>query len=258
MEQLLEINGHLLNTLSTGPDDGPVVLFLHHGLGATPSWKAQIPSFTAAGYQVISYDRWGHGKSSPRQHWSMPDFEPDLADLDAIFSRFDRQQVTLIGHSDGGNIAMLYALAHPDQVNCLVIIAAHIYIEPKMISSIQAIRDRFESDALFRNQLRRVHGENTEHVFRGWFNGWTNPGIHDWDMRYQLTQIAPPTLVVQGLEDEHASPQHARDLAAAIPEADLWLVPGARHMLPQQIPEIFNPRGMEFLKQVTKMSATHI
>jgi pimeloyl-ACP methyl ester carboxylesterase len=258
MKQLLEINGHLLNIHSTGPDDGPVVLFLHHGLGAIRSWKEQIPVFSAAGYQVISYDRWGHGKSASRQHWSMPDFEPDLADLEAILSRFDHQPVSIVGHSDGGNIAMLYALAHPDQVACLIIIAAHIYVEPKMISSIQVIRDRFESDPRFRIQLQRVHGENTKHVFLGWFNGWTNPGINDWDMQDQLTQIASPTLVVQGLEDEHASPQHARDLASAIPEADLWLVPGASHMLPQQMPEKFNPLGLEFLEQVTKIPTTHI
>jgi pimeloyl-ACP methyl ester carboxylesterase len=55
--------------------------------------------------------------------------------------------------------------------------------------------------------------------------------------------------VVQGLEDEHASPQHARDLAASIPEADLWLVPGAGHMLPQDNPEEFNLRVLHFLGQ---------
>jgi pimeloyl-ACP methyl ester carboxylesterase len=55
--------------------------------------------------------------------------------------------------------------------------------------------------------------------------------------------------VVQGLEDEHASPQHARELADAIPEAELWLVPGGSHMLPQQMPEEFNPRLEQFLRQ---------
>ena len=248
MNQLLEINGHLLNIESSGPVDGPVVVFLHHGLGAIRSWKAQIPVFSAAGYQVLAYDRWGHGKSGHRQHWSMPDFEPDLADLEAILREFSHQQVALIGHSDGGNIAMFYALAHPDQVTRLVIVAAHIYVEPKMTSGIQVVRKNFESDPRFRSQMQRVHGKNTEQVFWGWFNGWTNPEIIDWDLRSELTRVSTPTLVVQGLEDEHASPQHARDLADTIPEAELWLVPGASHMLPQQMPDIFNQRGLEFLE----------
>jgi pimeloyl-ACP methyl ester carboxylesterase len=250
MGQLLEINGHLLNIETAGPVDGPVVVFLHHGLGAIRSWKAQIPAFSAAGYQVLAYDRWGHGNSAPREHWSMPDFEPDLADLEAVLSELGHRQVALIGHSDGGNIAMLYALTHPEQITGLVIIAAHIYIEPKMTSVIQTVKDDFEGDPLFRSKLKRVHGENTDKVFWGWFNGWTNPVIREWDMRFQLSKLTSPTLVVQGLEDEHATFQHARDLADSIPQAELWLVPGAGHMLPQQVPDLFNQRGLTFLETV--------
>ena len=66
-------------------------------------------------------------------------------------------------------------------------------------------------------------------------------------MRPVINQIACPCLVVQGLEDEHATPQHARDMAAAIPDAELWLVPGAGHMLPQDFSEEFNQRMLKFL-----------
>ena len=166
----------------------------------------------------------------------MPDFEPDLADLEAILSEFGHRQVALIGHSDGGNIAVLYAFAHPDQITRLTVIAAHIYIEPKMISGIHGVRENFESDPRFQSQMRRVHGENTEKLFWGWFNGWTNPGIRDWDMRSQLTRIPTPTLVVQGSADEHAS--------------------GASHMLPQQMPDKFNPRVLKFLERVIAMQST--
>jgi pimeloyl-ACP methyl ester carboxylesterase len=65
-----------------------------------------------------------------------------------------------------------------------------------------------------------------------------------------LSKIVCPSLVVQGEEDEHATPQHARDLAASIPKAELWLVPSARHMLPQEDSELFNPRLLDFLEQV--------
>lgn len=145
---------------------------------------------------------------------------------------------------------MLYALTHPEQIAGLVIIAAHIYIEPKMISGIETVRGDFEDDPRFRSQMKRVHGENTDKVFWGWFNGWTNPVIREWDMRPQLSKLTSPTLVVQGLEDEHASSQHARDLANSIPQAELWLVPGADHMLPQQMPDRVNQRSLAFLETV--------
>ena len=66
-------------------------------------------------------------------------------------------------------------------------------------------------------------------------------------MRPLLAGISCPALVIQGEQDEHATPQHARDIAAAIPGAELWLLPGAGHMLPQEAAERFNPRLIEFL-----------
>jgi pimeloyl-ACP methyl ester carboxylesterase len=246
MKQYLEVNGRTLPIETAGPEDGPVVVFLHHGLGAIRSWKGQITEFSSAGFQVLAYDRWGHGESASRTEWSIPNFEQDLTDLEAILGELGHRQASLVGHSDGGNIAMHYAVNHPEQVTCLVIVAAHIYIETKMNSGIQLIKHQFEGDHRFRNQMRRVHADNSEPLFWGWFNSWSDPSILDWDMRPEISQISCPTLVVQGLEDEHSSPQHARDLAASIPESDLWLVPGASHMLPQENPEEFNLRVLHF------------
>jgi pimeloyl-ACP methyl ester carboxylesterase len=257
MKQSQQINGHKLCLETSGPSNGPAVIFLHHGLGAIRAWKEQIVVFSAAGYQVLTYDRWGHGESAARQDWSMPNFEPDLADLEAVLDKFGYKQVILIGHSDGGNIAMRYAISHPEQVLCLVIVAAHIYIEPKMSTGIHSVMHKFEQDHRFQSQMHRVHGDNAERLFWGWFNGWMNPDIINWDMRPEINQISCPTLVVQGLEDEHASPQHARHLAGVIPGAVLWLVPGASHMLPQQCPEEFNRHVLQFLGQTLVLQTQH-
>ena len=75
-------------------------------------------------------------------------------------------------------------------------------------------------------------------------------------MRPTINQIACPTLIVQGLDDEHATAQHARDIAAAIPGAELWLVPGAGHMLPQDFPEEFNQRMLKFLGETQPIEQT--
>lgn len=257
MNQQLRVNGHKLALAISGPEDGPVVVFLHHGLGAIRSWKGQLEAFNSAGFRVLAYDRFGHGKSESRVEWGMPDFEQDLADLQAILAEFAFAQVSLIGHSDGGNIALLYALKYPQQVNCLVIIAAHIYIEAKMSSGINSIKRRFEKDLRFQEQMRRVHAENSESLFWGWFNCWTNPSVQNWDMRPSLAQIGCPTLVVQGTDDEHATPQHARDLAASIPGAQLMLVTGAGHMLPQEQPDQINLRLLRFLEQALAAKFDH-
>ena len=247
MKRLVDINGHLISLETECPRDGPAVVLLHHGLGAARSWKEQIPVLAAAGYRVVVYDRWGHGKSGPRERWSMPYFEEDLADLQAILDNLGVDQAALIGHSDGGKIAMYYAVNNPHRVTSLVIVSAHIYIEPKMSHGIQSVKSDFEQGSKFQKKMQRVHGDKTDALFQGWFNGWNNSEIQDWDMRPVINQIACPCLVVQGLEDEHATPQHARDIAAAIPNADLWLLPGAGHMLPQDFSEEFNQRMLKFL-----------
>jgi pimeloyl-ACP methyl ester carboxylesterase len=179
----------------------------------------------------------------------MPYFEEDLADLECLLDRFHFQRAVLIGHSDGGKIAMYYAARCPQRVISLIVVATHIYVEAKMVPGIQGVLKNFEDDQRFREKLRRVHGEKAEAVFRGWYEGWTDPRNLSWDMRPILRQISCPTLVIQGLEDEHATPQHARDIAAAISGAELLLVPEAGHMLPQDFPQVFNPKMLDFLAQ---------
>lgn len=225
------------------------VIFLHHGLGSTHAWRAQAPAFSAAGYRVILYDRWGYGKSEARPYLSVPSFEDDLSDLRTVLEILEIQRTILIGHSDGGSIGLYYAARFPEQVHALVTVAAHIYLEPKMEPSVQGIRQALENDQRFRKGLQRTHGEKYESTFYNWFNGWYSPATLDWDMRPLLSGIQCPTLVIQGEEDEHATLQHAIDIAENIPGAELWLVSNVKHMLPQEIPEEFNHRVLSFLNR---------
>jgi pimeloyl-ACP methyl ester carboxylesterase len=220
---------------------------LHHGLGAVRSWKEQIPVLAKAGYRVIAYDRWGHGKSEPRSCWEMPYFESDRVDLEQLLNGLGVERATLVGHSDGGKIAMYFAADHAERVTGLVLVSAHIYLEARMGAGIEQVLRDYQTDARFRKKLQRVHGEKTENLFRGWYTGWTNPALSKWEMRPVIRNIRCPALVTQGLEDEHATPKHAHDIAGSIPRAELWLVPGVGHMLPRDAPEEFNRRLLEFL-----------
>ena len=242
------INSRNLYVEAHGPETGPPVVLLHHGLGSTRAWRRQIPVLAEAGYHVIAYDRWGYGKSESRPDLNAPGFEDDLDDLHRLLEIFDLPTVMLIGHSDGGTIALYYAMQYPEKVAALVTVAAHIYLEPKMEPGIQGIRQTFEGDPRFRDGLHRLHGDKFELVFFNWFDGWHTPKALAWDLRPHLPEIACPTLVIQGEDDEHATPQHAHDVAEGIPDAELWLVPGAKHMLPQDSPEVLNLKLLEFLR----------
>jgi pimeloyl-ACP methyl ester carboxylesterase len=232
-----------------GEEAGLAVILLHHGLGTVRAWRAQTPALVASGFRVIAYDRWGYGSSDGRLSLTIPSFRDDLEDLSALCAALGISQAALIGHSDGGTLALYFAAQYPERIARLAAVSAHVYVEPKMKDGIQAVHRDFETDERFREGLRRAHGEKFEAVFRSWHSGWMRPENLGWDMRPILSRIDCPTLIVQGVDDEHATPQHARDLAGCIPQAELWLEPGAAHMLPQERPEDFNRRVIEFLKR---------
>lgn len=245
---MINLNGRAIYYELHGPDLGPVVILLHHGLGMMGAWEEQIPVLAKAGFRVLAYDRWGYGKSEYRPQLLLPHFEEDQQDLLSLMRALEIQSASLVGHSDGGTIALYIAGRHPHRVRRMVIVAAHIYVEAKMIPGIQELRRAYEREPKFQEGMRRAHGEKAEQVFQIWYGGWLKESNLDWDMRPQLEGIRCPVLVVQGMEDEHATPKHARDLAGAIPGAELWLVPESGHMLIRERAAAFNLRLLEFLR----------
>jgi len=242
------VNGHNLYVEQAGPENGPAVVLLHHGLGSVKAWRNQMPTLADAGFRVVAYDRWGYGESDSRPGLDLPSFSTDVKDLECLMEQIGIQCPALIGHSDGGTIALYFSAQQPLKVSCLITVAAHIYIEVEMEPGILGIRQAFDMDERFRLGMQDVHGEKFVEVFQNWYEGWYRPDMLAWDMRPFLRQISCPALIVQGDEDEHATPQHAMDIAGSIAGADLWLIPGAKHMLPQDHADEFNSRMLRFLK----------
>jgi pimeloyl-ACP methyl ester carboxylesterase len=245
----IQINDHDLYYQTAGTKGKPAVVLLHHGLGSVGAWRAQMQALPQAGFYTIAYDRWGFGKSSPREALDLPYFETDQVDLLCLLDKLGLERASLVGHSDGGTLALYFAAGYPERVRCLVTIAAHIYVEEKMGPGIEGVRQAYESDERFRGALERVHGEMSEKVFYNWYGGWVKPEHLGWDMREVLGKVKCPVWVVQGIDDEHAIPQHAQDIASCLPNARVWLVPGAGHMLPQEHSHEFNAALVEFLNK---------
>ena len=244
----VQVNGHRLYYEWHGPQEGTPVVLLHHGLGSTRAWKHQVPALTEAGFRVVVYDRWGYGASDPRPRLDLPHFAQDVADLAALLDALDIERTLLIGHSDGGNVALAFATTYPRRALAVVAVAAHIYLEATMPRGITQVAETYRSNAAFRAGLDRAHHGRGAQVFRLWYAGWTQSDLEGWDARPQFRAVTCPVLVVQGDADEHATPRHAQDLAAVLPQGQLVLVPGGRHMLPQEQPERFNRLVLDFLK----------
>lgn len=230
------IRGHEIYLARSDRGKAPLVVLLHHGLGNLQAWQAQLEFLIAHGISVLAYDRWGYGRSDDRPSLDPPYFEEDVQDLKTLLSKENRALV-LVGHSDGGNVALSYASHYPQNVLGLIVVAAHIYFEPKMAEGILELFRSYRENEAFKKGLQRAHERKA--VFERWFEAWTRLGM-GWDMRQTISNIHCPVLVVQGSEDEHATAQHAIDCAAALSNGRVEIVAGANHMLPQKSSDIFN------------------
>jgi len=241
-----ELGGHRLYWEQHGDPAAEAVVLLHHGLGSTRAWRRQVPALAAAGYRVVLFDRWGYGRSDPR-----PGFVPDFLAHDAdeslrLLDLLELERVDLIGHSDGGTIALLLAAEHPQRVRSLVVVAAHIYYEPRMLLGLRLIEAAITQPPLS-SALEREHGARGQQLARAWVDHWLTSDTQELSLCGRLMAVSAPTLVIQGEHDEHATPQHAIDIAEGVQHGQLWLMQDARHMPMHEHPAAFNQRVIQFL-----------
>jgi pimeloyl-ACP methyl ester carboxylesterase len=213
----------------TGTGD-PVIL-LHHGLGCTRDWDGIAPHL-AERYRVIAYDRPGYGRSAntaPRQVLREDAFEHDAEQLVVLLDQLEITAAHIVGHSDGGTIGLIAAARWPERVRSLVTEAAHIYFEEVGLASVRRVLEWGTHQPAGQEYLRTRHGEYGPQVLRMFADHWLQYTPVDWSLRSLLPAIRCATLVIQGTKDNYGSEQQPRDIAAAIPGAELWLLDGVGH-----------------------------
>jgi len=186
----------------------PVLVFLHEGLGSILQWK-DFPEIISQKFKlpVLLYDRYGHGKSQKLDeernsnflHKEATDFLPELLKQLNI-----NNKLILIGHSDGGTLALIFASLFPDKICFLITEAHHIVVEEMSKAGIFKAIKLYKSGWL-RERLEKYHGENTESMFYGWANTWTGVDINNWNIVNILPQITCPVLAIQGVNDEYGT-----------------------------------------------------
>jgi pimeloyl-ACP methyl ester carboxylesterase len=215
----------------------PIAVFLHEGLGSIALWKdwpqALCERMKCRG---LVYSRAGYGRSTPRlkdEKWPIEFLHRQAEDvlpalLDALHvDGAERARMRLIGHSDGGTIALLYASAFPYALAGLAIMAPHVFVEDMTVDAILKARHVFETTAL-REKLKPYH-DDVDSAFYGWSDAWLTPAFRDWDITSELSAIRRPLLAIQGHDDEYASMLQIDKIKSAVPHARLLKLPACGH-----------------------------
>jgi pimeloyl-ACP methyl ester carboxylesterase len=235
------------------PDEAPTLVMLHEGLGCVGMW-GDFPEKLqqATGCGVFLYSREGYGQSSPANlprplsfmHTEARETLPQI--LDAIGFRGG----LLVGHSDGGSIAAIYAGSHQDhRLRGLVLIAPHFFVEDVTIASIAEMRKNYETGDL-RERLGRWH-KDVDATVRGWSDVWLEGDFKRWDLTEDLAYIRVPILIVQGEDDQYGTVAQIeaaqRDCYCPV---EVALLSGARHVPQREAPERTLAVIAEFVSRV--------
>lgn len=236
----------------TGPAGAPAVVF-SNSLGATVEmWDAQVRALSGR-YRVVRYDTRGHGRSpAVAAPLSVERLAADLAGLIAAL-HIDRAHV--VGLSLGGMTAQALAIHHPERVASLILMATAPHLPPAdgwdtraatvetkgLDAIVDAVMSRWFTPAMGQSDPATL-----AHLRRRFLacdpSGYAAccRAIRDMDLRAVVGRIAAPTLVVAGADDPVTTVAMAEDLARALPEAGLEVVPSAAHLFVAERPRETN------------------
>ena len=222
-----------LNYVERGAGD---VLLLLHGNGESLDYFAGQIDFFAKAYRVIALDTRGHG-ASPRGSapFTIRQFAEDLR---AFMDERGIDSAHILGFSDGGNIALSFALKYPQRVRKLILNGANL--DPL------GVKLHVQIPIVLGYHLARLFaGKRPEARRRMELLGLmvNEPHFAPQDLR----KLELPALVIAGDRDMIRE-KHTRLIADSLPNARLAILKG-NHFIANQIPEEFNRVVAEFLAE---------
>jgi len=216
--------------IGVAPAGRPTLVFLHEGLGSIAMWR-DFPSRVAhaACCNAVVYSRYGYGNSEPLHESRSVRYMHDeaLVALPELLDKLGLERPILVGHSDGGSIALIHAGGADRPVTGLVLMAPHVLVEDISVTSIAAAKVAYETTDL-REKLARFHAD-ADSAFWGWNRIWLAPEFRVWNIEEYLPRIACPVLAIQGEDDEYGTMEQLRRIGAQLADTELVALADCRH-----------------------------
>jgi pimeloyl-ACP methyl ester carboxylesterase len=199
----IDVDGRALELLDL-PGETPALVLLHEGLGSVGLWRDfPVRLHMTTGRRLIAFSRFGHGRSAPPPEPRTPAFfhTEALDILPRLLEQLDAANPVLVGHSDGGSIALIHAAHHP--VTALVLLAPHLFVEEITVRAIAQTRTQYLTGGL-RDRMARHH-DDPDAAFWGWCDVWLDPAFRAWNLEHEAARVTAPALLIQGADDPYGS-----------------------------------------------------
>jgi pimeloyl-ACP methyl ester carboxylesterase len=233
------------------------VVFLHGGLHHFDnSFSKQRDEF-AVSHTVIGIDQRGHGHSpDDARPFSYQDMAEETAE---VIRALRLGSVDVVGHSDGGNVALRLARTHPESVRRIVISGASLrpslspdeaqvrlhWSDPELTEFLSKFQQRLPP--AFRHDYEAVTPDGAGHwstVLAKSYRLWLTPVVMD---AVDLAAIQAPVLVIAGDKD-FPSIEETTEIYRGLRKAQLFIVPGSGHGTFSERPDLVNPAIRRFLE----------
>ena len=222
-----------LNYIEQG--QGQSLILLHGNGEDTIYFEHQIPYFSKS-YHVIAIDTRGHGKS-PRgeKPFTIKQFAEDLHDF---MDEKGIEKAVILGFSDGGNIALTFALKYPEQVEKMIVNGANLF--PSGVRPLYQwpIEIGYRIARLFSKKSEKAK-QNAEMLALMVNEPHIEPS--------ELSHLTMPVLVVAGTKDM-IKDSHTRLIYKNLPNAQLNIIEG-NHFVANKNADAFNKVVDEFLRK---------
>ena len=226
---------------------GDPVLLLHGFSGSSQDWIASIAAW-GPDFQLIVPDLRGHGRSVvlPRPFR----FDEAAADMFALLDHLGIRACKGLGISGGGNVLLHMATRQPERVKAMVLVSATSYFPPQARSIMRQYPESLtEADW---ETMRRRHPGGDVQIKAVLESTRAFADSYD-DMNFTpplLSTIKARTLIVQGDHDPLYPVEISVEMAKAIPQSSLWIVPDAGHgpVIGERWPE-FVQTSLAFLQK---------
>lgn len=248
--------------------EGPVVT-MSHSLGCNLSmWDEQVLALRGR-YRVLRLDTRGHGQTSaPPRPYTL---EQMAEDLHALLTKLGIAETHFVGISMGGMIGQVFALDHPAMVRSLILCDT---------------TSRYPADVwpVWEERIRTVESKGMEPLVEPTLQRWftapfreRRPDVMDRvrvmlrstppqgyigccyaipkiNVTDRLREVRCPALLIVGEDDPGTPVAMSRAIHAALPSAELAILPSASHLSNLEQPEEFNRLLLSFLDKVTGRS----